>query len=215
MRLSLFAFAATVALTISGCDSTGIDLPTTVGSDTAGGGTTGGGTGGTGTGGGTGGGTTPAFTFAPVNPAATYLRTDQSTASATPFLLADYGLTPGERVCFRTAGDFYYAPGLLASTRGDALATGVFSASNILNATTERIRVKDAIDGNWDIFTRPTVGTAAETNIDEDFNVTNDCWTVPAGATHLFLSAYDDSFLDNSDARAGGQEFGVFVTGPN
>ena len=213
MRLSLFAFA--VALTISGCDSTGIDLPTAVGSDTAGGGTTGGGTGGTGTGGGTGGGTTPAFTFAPVNPAATYLRTDQSTASATPFRLADYGLEPGERVCFRTAGDFYYAPGLLASTRGDALATGVFSASNILNATTERIRVKDAIDGMWDIFTRPTVGTAAETNINEDFNVTNDCWTVPAGATHLFLSAYDDAFLDNSDARAGGREFGVFVTGPN
>ncbi|HEX9952520.1 MAG TPA: hypothetical protein VGB53_12185 [Rubricoccaceae bacterium] len=212
MRLSLFAFAAAVALTISGCDSTGID--TTVGSDTDedGGGTTGGGTGGGGT---TGGGSTPALTFAPVNPAATYLRTDQSTADATPFLLADYGLTPGERVCFRTVGDFYYAPGLLASTRGEALATGVFSASNVLNATTERIRVKDAIDGDWDMYTRPTYGTAAETNIDEDFEVTDDCWTVPAGATHLFLSAYDDSFLDNSDANAAGQAFGVFVTGSN
>ena len=193
MRLSLFAFAALVALTASGCDSNGIDIDTPPG-------------------GGTPGGGTPALTFAPLNPTATYLRTDAATVDATPLLLSDYGLAPGDVACFRTAGDFFYAPGLLASTRSEPLATGVFSASSDLNATSELDRVKDAIDGDWDIFTRPVYGTGSETNIDEDFEVTDDCWTVPAGATHLFLSAYDDAFEDNTDARTGGQEFGVFVT---
>ncbi len=207
MRLSLFAFATLVALTASGCDSNGID---TIGGDTGGGTTH---PGGGGTGGGTGGGgTTAPRTFAGLNPAATYLRTDRETPSPEAFLLSEFGIEPGEDVCFRTVGDFNYAPGVLASTRTDTpVATGVFSASSSVSSTSERTRIKDAIDSYWDIVTRPVLETGNETNIDEDFEVTNNCWTVPAGARYFFLSAYDDLFQDNTDANAGGQPFGVIV----
>lgn len=199
MRLPLLALAA-VTLVASGCDTNGIDTPPSPGGNTPT----------------TPGGTTPPtarFTFAPVNPAATYLRTDQDTDAPIPFLLADYGLQAGDVACFRTAGDFAYGPGLLASSRtaGTPLATGIFSGSNIVNAVTELRRVKDALDGSWNVDTLPTYGTGAPTNVDEDFDATDACYTVPTGATHFFLSAYDDAFLDNTDVQAGGQEFGVFV----
>ncbi|HEX8386292.1 MAG TPA: hypothetical protein VF576_08915 [Rubricoccaceae bacterium] len=218
MRLSLLVFTAAVALTASGCDSSGIDTrtPTTPGGGTGTGGTgTGGtGTGGTGTGTGTGGtgtgGQTPALTFAPVNPMATYLLTDAETVDATAFLLADFNLKPGDTACFETTGAFNSAPGTVASTA--VLVTGAFSASDQLSANAERRRIKDVIDGDWYEFTAPMYTTGAATDIDEDFDATHDCWPVPAGATHVFFSVYDDLFLDNSDALLNGQPFGVNVS---
>ena len=205
MRLSILALSAVVALAASGCDSTGLGPdtpgcttgcpptphPTPTPTDPP---------------------PHPALTFAPVNPAATYLRADDGVAGATPLLLSDYGLAPGNTACFRTAGDFFYAPGLLASSTGAALVTGVFSGSSNLSATSELNRVKDAIDGMWHIDTPVVFSTGAVTEIDQDFRATDDCWAVPAGATHVFFSAFDDAFLDNTDARVGGQEFGVFVS---
>ncbi len=195
MRLSLLAVLAAVALTSAGCDSTGIDTPI------PGGGTPGG-----------GGTPAPALTFAPVDPTATYLTTDEEAPDATPFLLADYGLRPGDTACFRATGDYFVYPGRLASAENGTVATGVFSASSVLHSTTERFRVKDRIDGPWDIVTRPMYTSGAATDINEDFDATNGCYVVPAAATHLFLSAVDDMFLDNVDARVGGNGFGVAVS---
>ncbi len=195
MRLSLFVFAAAVALTASGCDSTGIDGPD---------GTTGGGTGGT-----PGGGTV--LTFAKVNPAATYLRSDPSTAYATPVLLADYGLAPGDVACFRAIGDANLGGGTLASA-GDVRLTGAFSASSSLNAPSDRYRIKDVLDGDWFIETLPVTSSGEVSDIGEDFDATDDCWTVPAGAAYAFFSAYDGYFVDNADANAGGQPFGVLIS---
>ena len=211
MRLPLLAFTLLAALTASGCDSSGIDtnVPTPPGSGGSGG--SGGGTGGGGTGGG-GTGTTPTRTFAPVDPTATYLLTDEETPDAVAYLLADFGLAPGDTACFRAQGDFYYHPGVLASETGTPLATGAFSASNELNATADPHRIKDALDGDWFVTTNPMYTSGAATDVDEDFDATDACWAVPAGATHLFLSAYDDMFLDNTDALVDGQPFGVAVT---
>ena len=73
-------------------------------------------------------------------------------------------------------------------------------------------RIKDAIDGDWHIETRPSYTTGAPTDIDEDWEATDACWTVPAGATHVFFSVYDDMFLDNTDALVNGEAFGVAVS---
>jgi hypothetical protein len=211
MRLPLLAFTLLAALTTSGCDSSGIDtnLPTGPG------GTGSGGTGSGGTGSGTGGGgtdTTPTRTFAPVDPRATYLLTDEETPDAVAYSLADFDLAPGDTACFRAQGDFYYHPGMLASETGTPLATGAFSASDELNATADPHRIKDVLDGGWYVPTNPMYTTGAATDIDEDFDATDACWAVPAGATHVFFSAYDDMFLDNAAALVDGQPFGVAVT---
>jgi len=204
MRLSLLAFTAVVALAASGCDSSGVDTPTTPGGGT--------GTGGSGDGTGTDTTGTPALTFAPVDVTATYLRSDDETPYATPLLLSDYGLEPGDTACFRATGDFYPYAGTLASSTGDPLVTGAFSASSELAAPADARRIKDAIDGDWHIETRPSYTTGAPTDIDEDWEATDACWTVPAGATHVFFSVYDDMFLDNTDALVNGEAFGVAVS---
>ena len=216
MRLSLLTFTAAAALTLSACDSTGIDSPGDLCSvDCTGGGSTGtppgGGSTGTAPGGGSTG-TTPAKTFAPVDPKATYLLAEARTPNATAFLLSDFGLAPGATACFKAVGDFTVNPGRLASATGNPVVTGVFSASSSLSAPSERNRVKDAIDGDWDLTTAPLLATGAPTNIDEDWEATDDCWPVPAGATHVFFSVFDNSYADNADANAGGQPFGVRIS---
>lgn len=212
MRFSLLTFTAAAALTLSACDSTGIDSPDDFCSvDCTGGGTTGTTPGGGSTGGGSTG-TMPARTFAPVAPTATYLLAEAGTPAATAYLLSDFGLAPGNTACFKATGDFTVYPGRLASATGNPVVTGVFSASSALSATSERNRVKDAIDGDWDLPTAPLFTTGAPTNIDEDFKAADDCWTVPASATHVFFSVYDNSYADNADANVGGQPFGVQVS---
>ncbi len=196
MRHLLFVFAAAVALTASGCDSTGIDTP--------GGGTPPGG-------GIPPGGNTPALAFAPVFPTATYLRTDAATDDAAPVLLSDYGLAPGDVACFRAVGDVDLGGGMRLSSEAIRV-TGAFSASNSLSARTELNRVKDVIDGDWYVETLPVTTSGETTNIDEDFDATDACWPVPAGATHAFFSVNDGYFLDNTDLNAGGQPFGVVVS---
>lgn len=198
MRLSLLVFAATVALTASGCDSTGIDSP---GCQT--------GCTGTPTTPGTPG--TPALTFAPLDPSATYLRTDAGTPNAVPVLLSSYGLVPGDVACFRTLGDVNLGGGTLASSTGGPVLTGAFSASTDLSATTEFDRIKDVIDGDWSIETLPVTSSGLTTNIDEDYDATNGCYPVPAGARYVFFSVFDGYFFDNTDANVGGQPFGVTI----
>lgn len=200
MRLSSLALAATLLVASSGCDSTGIDSappggtppptapppavpPTTPQPSTA--------------------------PFARVAPQATYLRADDGTPAATAYALSQYGLRPGDTACFRSVGDYTIYTGGLASASGNPLVTGVFSATQTLSATSERNRVKDAIDGPWDLNTRPLYSNGAVTEIDEDFNATDNCWTVPATAAYVFFSVYDDAYFDNADVN---QPFGVTLT---
>lgn len=193
MRYLSLVLAAALLVVASGCDSTGLDPSTPGGTPPP--------------------PTTPppASTFARVNPRATYLRADDGTPPATAYALAQYGLQPGDTACFKAVGDYTVYPGGLASATGNPLATGAFSATTTLNATSERNRVKDIIDGNWYIATKPLYSNGALTTIDEDFEATNDCWPVPAGAAYVFLSVYDDSYFDNADADPS-QPFGIAIT---
>lgn len=203
---------AAVALTASGCDSTGLDNTTTspgcstdCGSPTdPGGGNPGGGNPG-------GGDPQPALTFAPVSPMATYLLADPGTPYATAYRLDDYGLRPGDMACFEPVGDYFIGDGVLASGTYDLLATGAFSASDRLAVPTDRNRIKDILDGDWYINTLPLATTGAETTINEDFAASG-CYPVPADAAYIFFSVYDGSYFDNTDAMVNDEPFGIRIT---
>lgn len=112
-----------------------------------------------------------------------------------PIVLADHGLTPGDRIHFELVGDFNN--GVSEVVRG----MGVFSSSDTLLAATESHRVPGAVDAGEDYVTSPTHGCGQEpTDIPEDFAYdTPDTVTIPAGATHLFLCVRDSWYADNSD----------------
>ena len=190
MRTSLLVLSAVVALVVSGCDSTGVD-PTDPGTQPP---------------------TQPPagiLTFASVNPQATYLRTDPNTPGAVPYRLADFGLQGGDRVCFTARGDYFAVPGVRASSTGGPLATGVFSASTTLTAGSDLNRATDALGGTWSIATGPRSTDGAPTDITQDFDATNACYTVPTGARYVFFSVVDGYFVDNADAMANNRPFGI------
>ena len=221
MRLH-FVIGLTIGLglALSGCDTTGLDDPGTcyscsggdhTGGGTAGGGTTGGDTTGGGTTGGdtTGGGTSNA-TFIPVNPRQTYLRTIKDNALDAPAVrLSDFNAEPGEQVCGFAVGDFNTGGGVLASSTGSPLITAVFSSDDRLLSADHLDRVPGAINVDPDVVTPVTSVDQYTTDIAEDFDATNTCVTIPAGATHVFFSAFDGFYADN--ASTSGPTFGIQI----
>lgn len=211
-----------LGLSLTGCDSTGLDDPRTCyscpdGGHTGGGHTGGGHTGGGGTtdgdggttGGGTSGGTSNA-TFIPVNPRQTYLRTSKDNALDAPAVrLSDFDAEPGERVCGFAVGDFNVGGGVLASSTGSPLVTAVFSSDDRLLAADHLNRVPGALNVDPDVTTPVTGVDQYATDIAEDFDATNACVTIPAGATHVFFSAFDGFYADN--APTSGPAFGIQI----
>ena len=215
-----------VALTLTGCDSVGLDD----GSGSGGSGhpcTTdcGGGTGGSGGGDGKPGDGKPgdgggsASGAVPVDARQTYLRTHEAGTEDQPLDapaldLADLGLAPGQPACFEALGDFVYYDDLRARDRDARLVTGVFSSSATLLGPDAWDRVPGALDAGDDVYTESTYRDGLGTDIAQDFDATSGCVTVPDGAKYLFLAPWDNLYRDNADALVDGQPFRVAVSRP-
>lgn len=151
--------------------------------------------------------------FFEIDPRATYLHTcsnpadafyDDGAIEAVPMLLADHGLTPGDRIRIEAIGDYYN--GLNDRTKGIA----VFSSSATLLAASEPHRLPDAIEAGEDHVSGPTWGCGGEPmDIPEDFGFEPDVTVViPQGATHLFYTVRDSYYEDNTDEN---DDFGVNI----
>ena len=151
--------------------------------------------------------------FFEIDPRATYLHTcsnpadafyDDGAIEAVPMLLADHGLTPGDRIRIEAIGDYYN--GLNDRTKGIAL----FSSSATVLAASEPHRVPDAIEAGEDHVSGPTWGCGQEPmDIPEDFGYEPDVTVViPQGATHLFYTVRDSYYEDNTDENG---DFGVNI----
>jgi hypothetical protein len=137
-----------------------------------------------------------------LNPAATYLHTNQDAAlDDIPIDLSALGLgiTPGTSIRLTPLGAFSGAVGAPDNTSG--LDVYVFSSSNVLTASTNLNRVPGAIGVGSNSVTIPTLNGNQPTDIPEDFFVPGPFLdiTVPAGARYLFTSVNDSLFQDNTD----------------
>jgi len=138
-----------------------------------------------------------------LDPRATYLRTDSDTPEPpAAFDLAALGISPGTVVTLRRAGSFDNGNG-----HEFFGLTGVFSATNVILATTAAHRVPGAIDAGDDVETWTTYFPQPDglvTDIPEDFEISpyggdpdHVTLTVPDGAAYLFVSPLDSYFVDN------------------
>lgn len=139
------------------------------------------------------------------DPRGTYLHTGAVDPSqpAVPVSLASLGIFPGDRITLRQLGEFDNGPGTDVFTGMIA----VFSSSPELLGPQLLNRVPGAIDAGVDYNSGPTCPAGEPANIAEDFAVSlpgqqivEVCVVVPSGATHLFLSALDCYFGDNTDS---------------
>ncbi|MEM8945705.1 MAG: PEP-CTERM sorting domain-containing protein [Planctomycetota bacterium] len=131
--------------------------------------------------------------------------------------LATIDATPGEILMFEVLGEFSLSGLETPSNPNIATAAiGVFSGSSTLLAFDQAAvieRVVDAIDAGVDIDTSPSQDIAEDFALGGSFpgglSVEDVAVEVPIGATHLFVSAFDGFFLDNSDADS---NFAVRIT---
>ncbi|UCG52701.1 MAG: S8 family serine peptidase, partial [Candidatus Latescibacterota bacterium] len=148
------------------------------------------------------------LTFVNLDPRMTYLHIcdDPGTQPAMIVRLVDLGIKPGDVLCLDAEGRFGTGSGSEVEDR----AMGVFSSSNVLRAAGNLHRVPGAIDAGEDYATAPTFHCGEEaTDIPQDFLVYDTIIRVPTGATHLFLSALDRKFGDNSDNNG---DYGVQIS---
>ncbi len=139
--------------------------------------------------------------------------------------LSFHNINPGEIIRLTRLGDFRLNAGL---PEFDGMI-GVFSSSNTISPIPSPIptspnpnRVVGAIDAGKDFETESTQWFGHDTDISEDFliggNFTNfngNMWahdfitiTVPTDAKYLFVAAFDNRYLDNTD-----NDFDDFVGG--
>jgi hypothetical protein len=149
-----------------------------------------------------------------VSPTATYLLTSNDAADdTTPIALGDQPFGPGDRITLERLGEFDNgAPGGSAGLGMHA----VFSESADLLGQSERNRVADAINVGPDHVTSRTYYGSNETDIPEDFLVSNNDGSqtsvtvdIPESATHLFVAARDNLYEDNS---VSGDQFAVQIS---
>ena len=141
----------------------------------------------------------------PLNPRATCLRTDSPDTPASPLVvdLASLGLSPGEVIRIRTAGDYLYgssAPG------AGSTAIAVFSSSNVVLPATVANRVPDAIQCSLPAYvTAATSLGGLPTDVPFDW-AAGPSWvdvqipgTGPTAARYLMVGVDDSYWGDNSD----------------
>jgi len=114
---------------------------------------------------------------------------------AVPIELSLLGIAAGDTLRIEQLGAFNNGPA------GDTLTQmiGVFSGSDVLLAPPLRYRVQDAIDAGTDFITGTAYWDGQPTDIPEDFFIDDVEVIVPTGTTHLFVTAYDTGYWDNSD----------------
>jgi len=138
-----------------------------------------------------------------------YLHVDPAdvTNPAIPILLAGLGIAPGDSIHLQCSGDWDPGPG--GDTQTNLLA--VFSSSATLLSTTLLHRVPGALGTALTNFSGGTWPGNEPTEIPEDFLVSfpGVAVTVPAGATHLFVTPADIYYRDNEDPDS---DLGVTLT---
>jgi hypothetical protein len=152
-----------------------------------------------------------------VSPAATFLRTNNDpppTTDAKPINLAALGFAPGDKIRIQRIGAYSYGRGY-PDTAVDMI--GLFSTSDVLLPGYNQRRVLGAIASAANpVFTVPTYYGNLDTNIDEDFWISNTGTSeisveIPAGAKFLFVAAPDGVYKDNSDPN---NDFAVWIHYP-
>lgn len=142
-------------------------------------------------------------TTLPLDPRATYLRTNNDTP-APPLVvtLASLPAPPGTWLQVGTTGAYRYING------GQDTAyslIGVFSTNSTVLSTSTAHRVPGAIAAGPDYVTAATFYSSLATDIGEDFLASRNTWgramlvEVPVGATHLILGTHDSWYQDNVD----------------
>lgn|GEM_PF-5825007 len=157
----------------------------------------------------------PVKVFVELDARGTYLLTNED-PEAQPASIRPLGalnLVAGQRACFEAVGDLDLGNGLLARPNGIPVVMAVFSADDHLGASDQRYRVTGAVGHIEDVETPRTALGDLETDIAQDFNATDACVTVPAGATHVFFGTWDSYVSDNRKAD-GSDAYGVRVWRP-
>jgi hypothetical protein len=143
-----------------------------------------------------------------IDPRATYLRTnlDAGALPATAIGLSTLSIVPGNVLRLERVGDFDCGGPCV----DDRIAMiGMFSASSTLLSPNQPDRVPDAIEAGQDFATSPTHFGSLPTDILEDFLIVDTIIVAPVAATHLFITAHDSLYNDNSDPDG---DFAVRVT---
>ncbi|HEX5054787.1 MAG TPA: hypothetical protein VFZ65_23625 [Planctomycetota bacterium] len=156
----------------------------------------------------------------PINPKATYLRTENDpNAVPTPGIpLSAIGTAPGQWLSITTVGA--YSDGGNPDTSKNLICVFSNSATLLPNAPGLVNRVPGAISAGADVVTPHTYYGNYATDIPQDFVVTRDTWTngalvkVPVGATHIFFTVNDPSWVHYSNnADPNSDYFVVFSAG--
>ena len=130
-----------------------------------------------------------------VDPGRTYLHiggTDQA-KPANPVKLQTLNLMGTESVALSVTGDFR------AGGSQKTNMIGVFSETSALDPASETHRVPGAIDAGEDFETSDTWSGGEETDIPEDFAISNTIVELPGNAGFLFVSPAANYFSDNTD----------------
>ena len=133
-----------------------------------------------------------------IDPRATYLRTnlDAGALAATPIDLNKLSIVPGDWLRLERLGDFDCGGPCVDDRTG---MIGVFSGSTTLLSADQPHRVPDAIEAGQDFVTSRTNFGSLPTDIPEDFVIIDTINVTPVGATHLFITAHDSLYYDNTD----------------
>ncbi|MEO6597193.1 MAG: hypothetical protein ABIP94_20815 [Planctomycetota bacterium] len=158
----------------------------------------------------------------PINPKATYLRTDSDPgALPSPAIpLSAIGAVPGQWLSIATAGA--YSDGSSGDTKKDLLCVFSSNPTLLTNAPGLVNRVPGAITAGASFVSGNTYYGSMSTDLAADFVVARTNWTnggqvrVPAGAAYVFFSVYDSTnnwtyFSNNVDPNM--DYFAVFTAG--
>jgi subtilisin family serine protease len=145
---------------------------------------------------------------ADISPRAGFLHTcGETPLSPAIIALSDLDLNPGDWLYLRVLGSFLGPIGYYG-----ALASGIFSSSDVLLDSSNLHRVPGAIQADtYDHHTTTTYECDGEpTDIPEDFRIdTSLIVEIPAGATHLFIGVSDCWYSDNVEGPDG---YAVYLT---
>lgn len=153
----------------------------------------------------------------PIDPRATYLRTnsDPGSIDATPIDLSLLGISPGDLLLLEQLGDFSFDV-IGPPIRPDEVTSmvGVFSSSATLLGASNLHRVVGATSAvgyiplvDW--VTDPTFVGGLTTDLAEDFLIGPAAVYVPVVGNFLFLTPSDSRFFDNGDPD---HDFAIRIT---
>lgn len=144
-----------------------------------------------------------AQTTIPLDPRATYLRTneDPQALNAVPLSLDALGIRAGDSISLRVLGDFSYS--IYGYPDDASFACGIFSANatllppDNLNRLPGAVGVREGPASPCDTWT--TLFGGLPTDIPADFVLDGTTTKVPLGAHYLFVAVVDGFYGDNWD----------------